>query len=478
MKKRILSTIIILAIFLNIISPKVYAQETNTEEASPIYKVVVPTNYSFIVDPYEILDEDSMIASPEFNIINKSSIPIKVHISFQISAKEGVILDIKNATNMVSDISYNNEIWIAAVFSTNNEKEITKFKILKTQQGDVIYQYLEEQVEETAEAVSGSAISLQNDENNPIQNVEQAEETAQAVSGSAISVQNDEINPIQNVEQVEETAQAVSGSAISVQNDEINPIQNVEQADETTQAVSGSAISVQNDEINPIQNGEQVEETVQAVSGSAISVQNNENNPIQNGEQDEETVQAVSGSAITAKYSTMNKIKDEYGKPVIYQDTIRVIGQYGDIDKLNEKSPNVLAINNEWNTKSFVLDKANVYKLSDGTIVTGATALNNNGVATFRFIGVVNRKVKWSETDLKVTIKFTFDEFNNINENVNNKYINNTEPDSNINTENYLDTAEVKTGLNNSEEQSDNNLVNNNNSNDNDIGFDVQNKIE
>jgi len=559
MKKRILSIIIILAIFLNIMPTEVSAQKTNADTPSPIYKVVVPTNYSFIVDPYKIIDENSMISSPEFCVINKSSVPIEIDISFQLSAKEGVLLDIMEARNMVGSNSYNKEIWLAVVFNSNINNVISENKILRTKQGDIVYRYSdgigtntvsgsavsikteedelqketyiirkpgeyviaetdknekeEKKVKDSIKAVSGSAILVKETVKAVSGSAILLQETVKAMSGSAISAHYGENNLIQNTEQM---VGAVSGSAISVQNEENNLIQNTEQM---VGAVSGSAISVQYDENSQIQNTEQKEEKVDAASGSAISIKYKENSPIKNDEQAKETVDAISGSAIIVKDSDnlpnqnkednkenvkpegesdtniqsdsdliikndannlideINKNEDMEGIPIRYQDTIRVFGQYGDINRLNEKSPNVLVINNEWNTMSIALEKAEVYTLSDGTIVTGEIAKNNKGVATFRFIGEVNTKVIWSETELKTTIKYTIHEPGNEsekkNENENEAKENTAIKDNGI-PEYYMPLEEVKTRFNNYEEQTSDNLYNDEN---NDIfKMDIENE--
>lgn len=142
------------------------------------------------------------------------------------------------------------------------------------------------------------------------------------------------------------------------------------------------------------------------VSGGAISVDPKGLKPKSMESTIHISVQPVTGSAII--YSTESMMGDIPGEPVFYQDTVRAKGSYGNLAAIDEHFSNVLVINNDWSTKSIILDRARVYQLEDGTILTGEAAPNSGSVVNFRFLGTVNSRVKWSETRLKADIKFTF----------------------------------------------------------------------
>ena len=109
-------------------------------------------------------------------------------------------------------------------------------------------------------------------------------------------------------------------------------------------------------------------------------------------------------------------------RSITYEDTERVYARYGEIDKLTEKSPNILVINNKLNKYSFILDQAKVYNLSDGSIVTGEVA-EDNGVISFRFIGELNPNANWRNVNLKITSVYSIEEVYDTNIDVTDEFI-------------------------------------------------------
>ena len=581
MKRRICSIIFILSFILNFISSEVFAQTFQPEEvaSSPIYNVVVPTNYSFIVDPYEFFDKNSMIASPEFNLINKSSVPVQVDISFQITTKEGVVLSILNNRNEVNASSMEKQIWLAAVFDKGISRKLLRSKVLMTPMGDIVYKYedgyginsvsrsaiqvivpktvvatedeltdkkdevmLQDSIADNkenhadqhtgeldnitkpdatisiideSEALSdiGSAVPVNTSANNTqiannsdssivagIEAPEAATDTQLVLDGSGQTnlttapetVSGTAIDSIETIDQVPVVGDlAIDSSDITGQTqvvnsatiDSVDTIGQVQvvggsaidfieapsqmqtvsgsaidfiEAPSQTQTVSGSAIdfieapsqtqTVSGSAIDSIEAPSQIQvvsgsaiktviNTEPAVTGAAVTIEKD-----QTGSQTQTTT--VSGSSINVKVDTdkqpttdseslkdtdektNNNVKTGYNKaestgtttiteyipvngtPVVFQDTLKVFGNYGNIEDLNVDSPNILVIGNEWNTRTVLLDKAKTYQLIDGTVITGETAGNDQGVASFRFVGSVNPNIKWSETELKVTIKY------------------------------------------------------------------------
>ena len=89
-----------------------------------VIKVVLPTDINFFIDPYEIMEEGTMIISSDFNIINKSSVPIRMDMSFEIFTEDDISLNFKNERHAVNSNSGERDIWFAAVFSRDIEHTV------------------------------------------------------------------------------------------------------------------------------------------------------------------------------------------------------------------------------------------------------------------------------------------------------------------------------------------------------------------
>ena len=263
MKIRILSIVIMVAFLINIVSTKSTAQETNSVEIGQIYKVVVPTSYSFTVDPYQVLDEDSMITSPEFAIINKSSMPIQVDASFRLTAKEGVVLDTKKSRNSVGGNTENNEIWLAAVFDSGINRLITIDKILTTNSGDIVYKYID-----------GDKVEYST---SPVLNLTKIGNKKKANSVNDKKEEQDEDDK-NNIGQTEKPISVVSGSALEIENE-------VSGSGEPISTVSGSAVILGSDLISNNQYEMQIDESVNVATEEKM----------------EREIESVSGAVLTIK---------------------------------------------------------------------------------------------------------------------------------------------------------------------------------
>ena len=453
MKRKIYSVFISMLIFLYCISPNAYAQEEYYQEIGPIYNVVVPTSYHITVDPNLYLDKASMITSPEYYIINKSSVPIQMDIAFKLISKDSIILDVKNSPKEVEDIPQESDIWFAAAFHTRIIKEVTEERILTSMQGETIYQYwngeqviysisprlvLKERVEarleqsvkldrieppSPAETASGSAITVGTVRGGAVTATGSAITTG-AVSGAAITAPIMETS-LQRSQLVEENSvEAVSGGAITASLVE-EPSQEVQTAAYNVEVVSCGAITAETIE-EPVQEVQPVaNDSVEAVSGSAITLKPDivtlskeevKSTPVQTevktgfnndnmNETNDNIPEALPKEEFYFNYTEVN------GVPVIYNDTRKVYGYYGKIGRLDESSPNIIPINYNWNIKSLILEGAALYPVMNNSIITGETAKDNKGVSAFRFIGTVSRNTKWSETELGAIIQITFKEY-------------------------------------------------------------------
>jgi|GEM_PF-3580675 len=447
--KKLISTIIIVCIMTSSFYRNAFAEETlpkgeanaiNQEliTNNPVYKVIVPTDYSFTVDPYEIVDEGSMIGSPDFYIINKSNVPIQLDLSLKIGAREGIELDVKSTKAEVNHEGDLKQIWFAAAVPLSVDTTRTENIPLQNADGKQVYSYgdnysihailsseieVAEDKESTSEAVKVRTLKESTVDKEEIQTeniIAQTEKKltqvdVKSASGSAILYTNPTSatgSAIQLMQVV-----TVSGGAI----DYTNPISvtgsAIQVADITT--VTGSAIQVA--DITTV-SGSAIEYTdPTSVTGSAIQVA--DITTVSGGAIEYTSPTSVTGNAIKvaevkvteATEVSENTMEDKEPKevvikkgiPVLYNDTTAVKGYYGILADLSDTSNNVVTIDTSLNASmSFTLTQATEYLLDDGSIVTGEVAENNGGVAVFRFIGAVNTNANWANSDVKVTVQY------------------------------------------------------------------------
>ena len=443
-KKQIVAILIFTVVFLNILPSGVYADELAPETPSPVYNVVVPTSYEFTVDPNKVIDNNSMIASPEYYIINKSDIPIQLDMSFKLETKEGVVLDVKDSRRAVSSKSPNYEIWFAVLFQSKIKRTITQEKQLMTDQGNIVYSYrngdsvlysidpilfkkerieiIEEAAEEDSDkpvsSVSGSAISVSGSSITVVSPAESVSGSAISAMGPAVSASGSSISmgPVINTESG--TSLSVSGSSIFIDMPETTVSETTSYPESQVNSVSGSSISVVGPAVSVSGSSITVVSPATSVSGSAISVSGSAIAGAVDAtmpEQEDEASTKSNDKKVKSEFNNKKIIylRKERGVPVTYQETMQVFGDYGDIARVNEASPNAMVLSEEWNTKSVVLSPSHRYQLMDGKRATGGADQNNRGITTFRFVGTLTTNIKWSETELKAVLKFTLNEYQN-----------------------------------------------------------------
>lgn len=69
---------------------------------NPVYKIVVPTSYTFAVDPFEQMTPGSQIGSADYHVINKSNVNVTTDISFKLAKSSNTMAD-KKATYDASE---------------------------------------------------------------------------------------------------------------------------------------------------------------------------------------------------------------------------------------------------------------------------------------------------------------------------------------------------------------------------------------
>ena len=356
MKKRIWSSFAILLVLFRLLSDNIVtdiasAYDDLSRTDSSVIKVVLPTDVNFFIDPYEIIEEGTMIISRDFNIINKSSVPIKVDMSFKLSAENDIPLYIKRERHAVSRNNGDREIWFAAVFSNDIEQKVTSLREINIDEGITLLQK-----------------PINNNSSSPINKANEKEQGVESVSGAAISVIiNNGSNIIAEDTESKTMIESVSGSSISLICENFSNTGIANERILQAESVSGSSISAIIEDVGHIVNADKSIIQAEAVSGQAIS-------------------------------------------SIIYEDTERVIAGFGDVSGLTENSPNVLVITDEFNNYTLFLNKAKSYYLSDGSIVTGEVAEGNSGVMAFRFIGELNPNANWRTTSLKVTTIYSIEE--------------------------------------------------------------------
>lgn len=144
LRKSIAVLICILFIFLSLYSEgyanilkEIWLEGNN----SPVYRVVLPTSYEITVDSYQLLSDGSMIDSPYYYILNKGENPVMIHISFQLYSKEGIAINLVKERNQVRKSHHEYDIWFAILFDNENPIITTYDKLLRTESGDIVYEY-------------------------------------------------------------------------------------------------------------------------------------------------------------------------------------------------------------------------------------------------------------------------------------------------------------------------------------------------
>ncbi len=151
MKKRL--TILLVVLFvLNNISGSVFAADRSAPVSSnlspaenlndsSIFRVVLPANCNFIIDPYEIKNDGSMIISSDFAIINKGAMPINVDLGVNLKAIDGSNIQIKPRKSDIDQNSTEKQIWFAIATPYNIKTNVAGNLPLVNAAGKQIYSY-------------------------------------------------------------------------------------------------------------------------------------------------------------------------------------------------------------------------------------------------------------------------------------------------------------------------------------------------
>jgi len=132
-----------------------------SDVVNPIYKVVLPTDYSFALDAFEQTDAGTMISSSDFYFINKSNVAVQLNVAMKIAAADGVTLDIKDTKAEVIATDDTKQLWFGAVASTASlTTETTDEVALETSAEEAIYSYETDPVTYGISSVSGTAITF------------------------------------------------------------------------------------------------------------------------------------------------------------------------------------------------------------------------------------------------------------------------------------------------------------------------------